>query len=108
MRAIVLLEPFGALFDRDGLASLNLPALIYRASQSDLRAEGNALAIAKALPSQPRQVAVPGGHFVFVDPCPPILKARAQQLCSDPSGVDRAAVHQQLRQEISDFLRANM
>ena len=108
LKALVLLEPYGALFDRKGLGSLDLPILIYSASQSDLRAEGNALALAKALPRPPQQAAVPGSHFVFVDPCSPIFAARAPQACSDPPGTDRAAIHQRVRREISDFLRANM
>jgi predicted dienelactone hydrolase len=108
LKALVLLEPYGAPFERKGLGSLDLPMLIYSASQSDLRAEGNALALAKALPRPPQQVAVPGSHFVFVDPCSPILAARAPEACSDPPGTDRAAIHQRFRREISDFLRANM
>jgi len=108
LKALVLLEPYGALFERKGLGSLDLPILIYSASQSDLRAEGNALALAKALPRPPQQVAVPGSHFVFVDPCSPIFAARAPEVCSDPPSTDRAAIHQRFRREISDFLRANM
>jgi predicted dienelactone hydrolase len=108
LKAVVLLEPYGAPFERKGLASLDLPALIYSASQSDLRAEGNALAVAKALPRPPQQIAVPGSHFVFVDPCSPILATRAPEICNDPPGADRAAIHQRFRREISDFLRANM
>jgi predicted dienelactone hydrolase len=108
LKALVLMEPYGAPFERNGLASLDLPILIYFALQTDLRVEGNALALARALPRQPQQVAVPGGHFVFVDPCPPILEAQAPQVCNDPPGVDRVAIHERLRREISDFLRANM
>jgi predicted dienelactone hydrolase len=108
LKALVLLEPYGAPFEQKSLGSLDLPILIYSASQSDLRAEGNALALAKALPRPPQQAAVPGSHFVFVDPCSPILAARAPQMCSDPPGADRAAIHQRFRREISDFLRANL
>jgi predicted dienelactone hydrolase len=108
LKALVLLEPYGALLERKGLGSLDLPILIYSASQSDLRPEGNALALAKALPRPPQQVAIPGSHFVFVDPCSPILAARAPEMCSDPPGTDRAAIHQRFRREISDFLRAHL
>lgn len=108
VKALVLLEPFGALFERKGLGSLDLPILIYAASQSDLRPEGNALALAKALPRLPQQVTVPGSHFVFVDPCSPIMAAQAPDVCRDPPGTDRAAIHQRFRREIADFLRANM
>jgi len=108
LKTLVLLEPYGALIEQKGLGSLDLPILIYSASQSDLKAEGNALALAKALPRPPQQIAVPGSHFVFVDPCSPTLAARAPEMCSDPPGTDRAAIHQRFRREISDFLRVNM
>jgi predicted dienelactone hydrolase len=108
LKALVLLEPYGAPFERKGLGSLDQPTLIYSASHSDLRPEGNALALAKTLPRSPQQIAVPGSHFVFVDPCSPIMAARAPEVCSDPPGTDRAAIHQRFRREIADFLRANM
>jgi predicted dienelactone hydrolase len=108
LKALVLLEPYGAPIEPESLGSLDLPILIYSASQSDLRPEGNALAVAKALPRLPQQAAVPGSHFVFVDPCSSILAARAPEICSDPPGTDRAAIHQRFRREISDFLRAHL
>jgi len=108
LKAIVLLEPYGAPFERRSLGSLDVPALIYAASQSDLRPEGNALALARALPRPPQRVVVPGSHFVFVDPCSPALTARAPEACSDPPGTDRAAIHQRFRQEISNFLRTKL
>ena len=108
LKALVLLEPYGALFTAKGLASLDQPTLIYSAGQSDLRPEGNALALAKAMPRAPQEIAVPGSHFVFVDPCSPVLATRAAEICSDPPGTDRAVVHQRFKREITDFLRANL
>ena len=108
LKALVLLEPYGAPFAQKSLTSIDLPALIYSTSQSDLRPEGNALAVAKALPRPPQQVVVPGSHFVFVDPCSPALAARAPDVCSDPPGTDRAAIHQRFKHEISDFLRGRL
>ena len=62
VKALVLLEPFGAPFDREAPASLTMPVLLYRAEHSDLRPEGNIFALAAALPRPPRQESVPGGH----------------------------------------------
>lgn len=107
LKALVLLEPYGAPFDPKDLASIGLPALVYGASQTDLRLEGNALAVAEALPRS-RQIVVPGSHFVFVDPCSPTLAARAPEACSDPPGTDRAAIHQRFKREIADFLRGRL
>ena len=108
MKALVLMEPWGALFDRNGLTSADMPTLLYRAESSDLKAEGNILALAAALPHPPRQETVPGGHFIFVDPCPPALEAEAPVSCKDAPGVDRAAVHRRIEVEIGDFLRRNL
>jgi predicted dienelactone hydrolase len=108
MKALVLMEPWGALFDRNGLTSVAMPTLLYRAESSDLKAEGNILALATALPHPPRQETVPGGHFIFVDPCPPALEAEAPAACKDAPAVDRAAVHRRIEVEIGDFLRRNL
>jgi predicted dienelactone hydrolase len=107
LKALVLLEPYGAPFDPKALASIDVPALVYGASQTDLRLEGNALAVAKALPKS-QQIVVPGSHFVFVPPCSPTFAALAPEACTDPPGADRAAIHQRLKREVSDFLRVNL
>jgi predicted dienelactone hydrolase len=106
--ALILMEPFGALFDRDGLTSVGMPTLVYRAEGSDLKADGNILALAAALPHPPRQETIPGGHFIFVDPCAPALEADSPTVCKDAPGVDRAAVHRRIEAEIGDFLRRNL
>lgn len=108
MKALVLLEPWGSLFDRGGLASLDMPTLLYRAESSALKADGNILALAAGLPHPPRQETVPGGHFIFFGPCPPALEADAPAVCKDAPGVDRAAVHRRIKVEIGDFLRQNL
>lgn len=107
LKALVLLEPYGAPFDPKALASIDLPALVFGASQTDLRLEGNALAVARALPRS-QQVVLPGNHFVFVDPCSPDLAAVAPEACADPPGTDRAAIHRRLERDISEFLGARL
>lgn len=108
VKALVLLEPFGAPFQRDGLVTLDIPVLIYHATESDLRIDGNALALARALPRTPTLVAVPGGHFVFVDPCPPALLAESRAICVDAQDVDRPGMHRLMRSAITEFLRAGV
>jgi predicted dienelactone hydrolase len=108
VKGLILMEPFGALFDRDGLTSVGMPTLVYRAEGSDLKADGNILALAAALPHPPRLETVPGGHFIFFGPCPPALEAEAPAACKDAPGVDRASVHRRIEAEIADFLRRNL
>ncbi|MBV8186505.1 MAG: dienelactone hydrolase [Alphaproteobacteria bacterium] len=108
LKAIVLLEPFGALFDREGLQSVKLPVLLYRAEQSDLGAEGNIFALAAALPRPPQMKATPGGHFVFVDPCPSVVEEEAPVVCKDAAGVDRATFHKRLEADVATFLERTL
>jgi len=102
------MEPWGALFDRDGLKSVDRPALLYRAERSELKAEGNIVDLAAALPHPPRQETVPGGHFIFFGPCSPALAAAAPAACKDAPDVDRVSVHRQIESEIAAFLRQNL
>jgi predicted dienelactone hydrolase len=109
LRAIVLLDPGPiALFDHDGLAKVDMPVLLYRPEKSDLRAEGNVLALAAALPRSPQLETIPGGHFIFVDVCSPELRAQTADVCEDPPGVDRAAVHAHIQTDIAKFLHDNL
>ena len=108
LKALVLLEPFGAPFDQNDLASLNMPIMIVNALQSDLKATGNAYALAAALPKAPRTLSILGSHFVFFGPCSPQLKASNPLLCKDPPNVDRGEVLKQLRRDIVEFLNASL
>lgn len=108
MKALVLMEPWGALFDRNGLTSVDMPTLLYRAEGSDLKAEGNILALGTALPHPPRQETVPGGHFIFFGPCPPAREADAPEACRDAPDVDRKAIHRLIEGEIAKFLLQNL
>ena len=107
-KALVLMDPLGALFDRDALTAVRMPVLLYRAEHSELGAEGNIFALAAALPRPPRQETVPGGHFIFMDPCPPALVKEVPVFCKDAEGVDRAAIHRRIEAEVADFLRSNL
>jgi predicted dienelactone hydrolase len=108
LKAIVLLEPFGALFDRKGLQLPPVPALLYRAEQSDLAAEGNSFALAAGLPRPPQLKATPGGHFIFVDPCPSVVESEAPAVCKDAPGIDRAAFHRRLEAEVAAFFEQTL
>ena len=108
VKALVLMEPWGALFDRDGLKSVDMPTLLYRAERSELKAEGNIVALAAALPRPPRQETVPGGHFIFFGPCSPALAAAAPAACKDAPDVDRVSVHRRIEAEIAAFLRQSL
>jgi predicted dienelactone hydrolase len=109
VRALVLLDPLAFMFDSKGLEAVRMPTLLLRPESGDyLRGEGNALALATALPNPAQQIVVPGSHFVFIDPCPPEVANAAAAQCQDASGIDRAAIHREIETEIVNFLRKAM
>ena len=109
IKAVVVLDPLAFVFDRQGLAAVRMPILLLRPESDDyLSSAGNALALAAGLPTAPRQIVVPGSHFVFLDPCPPALAASAPGLCKDAPGVDRVAVHRQFEKDIAAFLHQSL
>jgi predicted dienelactone hydrolase len=109
IKAIALMDPLAFVFDSKGLASVRIPTLLLRPVNDDyLSSKGNALALAVALPNPPLQVVVTGSHFVFIEPCPSEVAEVATAQCKDAPSVDRTAVHRQIENAISDFLRRNL
>jgi predicted dienelactone hydrolase len=107
LNALVLLDPFGAAFARNGLVDVTLPALIYYAQQSDVRAERNGLALANALPRTSQVASVPGSHFAFIDKCPVTMAPQQPEICNDPE-TDRTAGLAQIRQTVTKFLKESL
>lgn len=103
LKAIVLLDPLAVLFQRDELAAVTMPVLLFRPDQSALPGEPNAFGLAAALPQPPQYQTVPGGHFIFTDVCEPFLQTAAPEVCQDPAGVDRAAVHGVIEAWVAKF-----
>jgi predicted dienelactone hydrolase len=103
LRSLVLLDPFAAIYDHDGLAKVTLPVLMFRPRQSVLGIAGNALALQGDLPNPPNYQVISGGHFIFADVCSPALQASDPDLCQDPPDVNRAAVHAYIAPRIAQF-----
>ena len=108
LKAIVLLDPLAALFQRDGLTAVTMPVLLVRPAQSQLSGEGNAFALATALPRAPKFSMVPGDHFILTDVCLPQPRSEAEPVCQDPSGVDRAAVQAEVAARIAKFFQDHL
>jgi predicted dienelactone hydrolase len=109
LKAIVLMDPFAVPFDAASLSAVRVPTLLFRPASDDLlRAPANAAAVAAGLPRPPQLITVPGNHFVFLDPCPPEVAERAPVFCKDAPGVDRAAIHREIEDEVSKFLRRHL
>jgi predicted dienelactone hydrolase len=103
LRGIALLDPFAAIFDKAGLAAVTMPVLVMRPEDSALGAAGNALALKADLPRPPIYQTIPGNHFIFTDVCTPDLRAIEPDICPDPPGVNRSAVHAYIAPRIVQF-----
>lgn len=111
VKAIFLMAPaLGYVFDKPGLAKVEVPVRLYRPTADEVLAHPwNAERIAKMLPRPPEYQLVEGaGHYVFLPPCPMLLALRLPHICKDPRGVDRAAFHVRLNAEMVDFFRRTL
>jgi predicted dienelactone hydrolase len=111
VRAIFVMAPaLGYVFDRAGLAKVEVPVRLYRPTADEVLVHPwNAERIAQMLPKPPEYQLVEGaGHYVFLPPCPAILAARVPEICQDPPGIDRAAFHTRLNTEMIEFFRRTL
>jgi predicted dienelactone hydrolase len=111
IRAIAAAAPaFGFTFDRAGLASVQIPVLLWRAAndrhQPDPWYEEP---VRSALPRPPEYHVEPlAGHYAFLPPCSTRLRAIAPMACVDAPGFDRVAFHQRLNAALADFFSASL
>lgn len=108
LKAIVLLDPYAVLFQRAELTAVTMKALVFRPDQSEMPGEANAFALVDALPHKPEFQMIPGRHFIFTDVCVPELRVTSPDVCLDPAGVDRAAVHAEIEARIATFFHGNL
>jgi predicted dienelactone hydrolase len=99
VKAAFVMAPLSLVFDEAGIAKIDRPVFLYY-GQNDhvLRPSGNAEHIRPLMKTLGGVKMVPlADHWVFLDPCSPELAKDAKEICSDPPGVDRVKVHQQIR-----------
>ncbi len=103
--AFVMAPALGMLFDRAGLQAVDIPVRLYRAENDELlRHPWHAQRIADNLPRPPEYEVIAGaGHYVFLVPCAPQVASRLAEICADPPGIDRVAVHRRLNDDMIEF-----
>ena len=105
VRAAFAMAPLSLVFDKDGLKDVRAPVFLYAGSQDQvLLPDENARRIRSLLPNLDAYREIEGaGHYVFLAPCPAALAQDAPQICTDPPGVDRAAVHRRIADDAAAF-----
>jgi predicted dienelactone hydrolase len=108
VRAIVLLAPATAWYQpEDALARVEVPILMITGEHDDITPQWHADLVLDRVPERQRvhfRVVENAGHFSFLSPFPPKLKAGGFAPTQDPEGFDREAFHEQLPEEIRQFL----
>ncbi len=109
VKAIVLMAPVGILFkSRDSLAQVDIPALLLRAGKDDQLTEPfQSEVIAKNYRNKEMltyRTIENAGHYSFITPFPKFMKGELGAIAQDPRGFDRKKFHQNIGQEIGDYL----
>jgi predicted dienelactone hydrolase len=109
IKSLVLLAPFGVMFDKAGLANVKVPVLMFQPERDDILPNAfHGEMIRDALPRKSDFRTVPGGHFIFVQPCSADLAAAAPRVCIDQPGIDRAKIQQRTNGQIADFFASTL
>jgi len=110
IRAVILMAPaIGPFFDGDALAEVSAPVLLFWAGSDAILPEpANSRYYANGLARVHDRPFPAVGHFTFLNTCSPFLATVAAEICSDPSGVDRASVLDTVAQETMLFLREHL
>jgi predicted dienelactone hydrolase len=107
VRAAFVMAPFAVPFGAGSFGDVRAPIyLTWGTADHVLPPDENAARIAAALPSLVAQQPIAGAdHFVFLSPCSAELAREAPMLCTDPEGIDRVQVHDQLATAAVAFFR---
>ena len=109
IKAAVLADPFAVFFTAESLASIRVPVQLWASEHG-----GDGVSLRDVAPldktlSSPHEfhLVKNAGHFAFFL-CPTTLAEAEPDLCTDKSGFDRAAFHQEFNAAALKFLQDNM
>lgn len=111
IRAVVAAAPaLGFTFAPDGLKAVTGPVQLWQAEDDQvLPSPAYIEPVREALPTPPEFHFVPGaGHFDFLPPCRPEVRASAPMICVSAPDFDRAAFHDRLNAEVVRFFRRTL
>jgi predicted dienelactone hydrolase len=110
VKAAFAMAPLSLVFDSAGAASIDRPVFLYYGEHDEvLLPSENVLHLAPLIKTLVGIEMVPGaGHYVFLAPCSAALAKDIPDLCTDPPGVDRAAVHARINARAVAFFRKTL
>jgi predicted dienelactone hydrolase len=110
VKAAFVMAPFSLVFDSAGAASIDRPVFLYYGEHDEvLLPSENARHVAPFIRTLVGIKMVPGaGHYIFLAPCSAALAKEIPDLCTDPPGVDRTAVHARVDADALEFFRKTL
>jgi predicted dienelactone hydrolase len=111
IRAVVAAAPaLGFTFAPDGLKGVTQPVQLWQAENDRvLPSPAYVEPVRGALPTPPEFHLVPGaGHFDFLPPCRPEVRASAPMICVSAPDFDRAAFHDRFNAEVVRFFQRTL
>jgi predicted dienelactone hydrolase len=109
IKAAFVMAPFAIPYGEGAFADVTAPIFLSwaEADQRLLPAENAQLVLRAA--TLRGQRAYPGaGHYVFLAPCPAAMTAQVPEICTDPAGVDRKTIHQQIAADAVAFFDSTL
>lgn len=110
VKSAFAMAPLSLIFEKDGIEKIDRPVFLYYGDADHLLIPPeNAARIRPWIKNLVgAKVVHNADHWVFIDPCTAVLKKENTMICSDPPGVDRVAVHQQLNADALAFFRKTL
>jgi predicted dienelactone hydrolase len=107
VKALVIADPLSTLFTKTSFDEVRVPIQLWRSEYGgDGVTPESVAALADTLPVKADFRTVPNArHFSFLPPCSDELARDAHDICTDPSGFDRAAFHKEFNGQVVDFFR---
>lgn len=108
VKAVVLLAPATAWYQAENaLGNVEAPILMITGEHDDITPQWHADLVLDRVPDRARvhyRIVKNAGHYSFLAPFPPKLKAGGFAPTLDPEGFDREAFHEALPEEVRQFL----
>jgi predicted dienelactone hydrolase len=109
VKAAFVMAPFAIPFGDGAFADVTAPIFLYWGEADPLLLPAENAQLVLRAPTLKDKHSIPkAGHFVFIPPCSPTLAKVAAEICTDPPGVDRAKIHDQINADAVRFFDATL
>jgi predicted dienelactone hydrolase len=104
VRAAYAIAPaLGPLVDAASVAAIDRPLAVRWGERDEIVEPAENAAVYARAPGADARPAGPVGHYVFLAECTELGRRTLPELCADPPGVDRAAVHRDVAADAVAF-----